>query len=130
MILATVLPNHGNGVFIISAYARANDGGYALLGTRTATFAAAASQQPFGSLDSPAEGSRVSGTIVNFGWALTPQPNVIKTDGSTIGVYVDGMLVGHPVYNNYRADIATALPGYANSNGAVGYFTLDTTKIA
>ena len=130
MILANMLPNHGNGVFTISAYARANDGGYTPIGTRSATFAADASHQPFGSLDTPAQGATVSGTIVNFGWALTPQPNAIKTDGSTIDVYVDGIPVGHPAYNNYRADIATALPGYANSNGAVGYFTLDTTRLA
>jgi hypothetical protein len=40
---------------------------------------------------------------------------------------VDNKFVGRPVYNNYRADIAALFPGYANSNGAVGYFYLDTT---
>jgi hypothetical protein len=40
---------------------------------------------------------------------------------------VDGVSIGHPTYSNYRADIASLFPGYANSNGAVGYFYLDTT---
>jgi hypothetical protein len=53
---------------------------------------------------------------------------MIPTNGSTISVYVDGVNIGHPTYNLYRSDIATFFPGYANSNGAVGFFTLDTTK--
>ncbi|MCP5054296.1 MAG: hypothetical protein GY940_44420 [bacterium] len=36
--------------------------------------------------------------------------------------------MGNPVYNQYRSDIANLFPGYANSDGAVGYFYLDTTK--
>jgi hypothetical protein len=36
--------------------------------------------------------------------------------------------VGNPVYNQYRQDIANLFPGYNNSNGAVGYFYLDTTQ--
>ena len=53
----------------------------------------------------------------------------MPTDGSTIWVYVDGVPLGNPVYNNYRVDIATLFPGYANSGGAVGYFVLDTTTL-
>jgi hypothetical protein len=37
---------------------------------------------------------------------------------------------GIRVYNNYRSDIATGHPGYANSNGAVGYFYGGTTQFA
>jgi hypothetical protein len=40
---------------------------------------------------------------------------------------VDGKNIGHPIYNNYREDIAALFPGYTNSNGAIGYFYLDTT---
>jgi hypothetical protein len=39
---------------------------------------------------------------------------------------VDNVLVGHPTYNNFRSDIAELFPGLANSNGAVGYYMLDT----
>jgi hypothetical protein len=83
---------------------------------------------PFGAIDTPVQGGEISGSgYFNFGWALTPLPNSIPTDGSTLGVWLDGALIGHPTYNNYRGDIATLFPGYANSNGAVGVFTLDTT---
>ncbi len=67
---------------------------------------------------------------VNFGWALTQNPYLIPLDGSTITVLVDGVTLGHPTYNQYRADIATDFPGLANSNGAVGFFCLDTTTLA
>ena len=85
----------------------------------------------FGTIDTPGQGATVSGSAyVNFGWALTPQPGVIPVDGSTIMVYIDGVPVGQPVYNNYRSDIATLFPGLANSNGAVGYYVIDTTTLA
>ncbi len=38
--------------------------------------------------------------------------------------------VGHPTYNQFRPDIATLFPGHANSDGAVGFFYIDTTKLA
>ena len=91
---------------------------------------AGATTAPFGTIDTPGQGEVVSGTVINFGWALTPQPGVIPTDGSTIWVYVDGVPVGQPVYDQYRQDIADAFPGYANSDGAVGYYFLDTTQLA
>ena len=33
------------------------------------------------------------------------------TDGSTIMVYIDGVPVGHPTYNQFRSDIAALFPG-------------------
>jgi hypothetical protein len=66
---------------------------------------------------------------VNFGWALTPQPKSIATNGSTIVVFIDNKPVGHPVYNNPRADIEALFPGYANTNGAVGYYKINTTQL-
>ncbi|MCP5053730.1 MAG: hypothetical protein GY940_41575, partial [bacterium] len=84
--------------------------------------------KPFGAIDTPTQGGAASGSgFVNFGWALTPQPNTIPTDGSTITVWVNGVPLGNPVYNRYRSDIATLFPNYNNSNGAIGYFYLDTT---
>ena len=44
-------------------------------------------------------------------------------------VIVDGVALGHPSYNHYRSDIATLFPGLANSNGAVGFFYIDTTTL-
>jgi hypothetical protein len=84
--------------------------------------------KPFGAIDTPAQGGTASGSgFSNQGWVLTPQPNSIPTDGSTINVFVDGVNLGNLTYNVYRDDIAALLPGYANSGGAGGYFYLDTT---
>ncbi len=86
--------------------------------------------KPFGTIDTPAQGGTVSGSAyVVFGWALSPRAS-IPTNGSTITVYIDGVARGNPVYNNNRSDIATLFPGLANSNGAIGYFILNTTTLA
>jgi len=87
--------------------------------------------KPFGTIDTPGQGGTISGTdSVNFGWALTPQPAMIPIGGSTITVVLDGALVGHPTYNQFRSDIASLFPGYANSGGAVGFFHINTTTLA
>lgn len=129
MMLTHFLPNKGNGVFTFEAIATDNEGNQTVLGSATFTCDNAHSTVPFGSLDTPTQGGVASGTqYPQFGWVLTPLPNYIPQDGSTIKVWVDGVIVKSPTYNNYRPDIANAFPGYANSNGAVGYIFLDTTR--
>jgi Viral BACON domain len=130
MILSNSLPNQGNGTFHIGAVAYDKEGNGALIGNKYITCDNAHATLPFGTIDTPAQGGTWNGTQVNFGWALTPQPKSIPTDGSTILLWIDGQAVGHPTYNNYRSDIATLFPGYANSNGAVGYYSVDTTRYA
>jgi hypothetical protein len=130
MVLTNVLPNQGNGVFTFYAYATNYAGQTTLLGARTVTLANTTSLAPFGSIDTPGQGEIVSGTIVNWGWALAKAGRTIPFDGSTIDVYIDNVMVGHPIYGGFRADIATLFPGLANSNGAVGYFVLDTRTLA
>jgi len=129
MMLSNFLPNKGNGTFVLRVLATDKEGRTVELGARTVVCDNANAVKPFGTIDTPAQGGTVSGTKSTvFGWALTPQPNNIPVDGSTIGVWVDGLLIGRPTYNNFREDIATLFPGYANSNGAVGYYHLDTTS--
>jgi hypothetical protein len=130
MLLTNMLPDAGNGLFTLWAVARDVEGHTAVLGSRRIIARNREATLPFGTIDTPRQGETVSGTIVNFGWALTPPPHVIPFDGSTIGVYVDGVFRGRPVYNNPRADIIALFPGYANTNGAVGHFHLDTTTLA
>jgi hypothetical protein len=130
MILTNMLPNQGNGVFDFYVYASDRAGLVKLLGQRRLTVANSASTKPFGTIDTPLQGETVSGTFVNFGWALTPTPATIPLNGSTIDVYIDNVFRGHAVYNNFRPDIATLFPGYNNSQGAVGYFIIDTTTLA
>jgi probable HAF family extracellular repeat protein len=119
----------GNGTYTFHVLVTSYAGQVTDIGTTTITVNNVASKLPFGTIDTPIDGATVSGTIVNFGWALTPQPNMIPIDGSTIRVFIDNLPVGNPVYNNYRADIATLFPDYANSNGAIGYYYLNTTTL-
>jgi hypothetical protein len=130
MILSNMLPNGGNGAFTLHAVARSLGGESQVIGSRVLVVANAASVLPFGTIDTPAQGGTVSGPVTNFGWALTPQPKTIPLDGSTIDVYVDGTMVGHPSYNHFRADIAALFPGYANSNGAIGFCQFDSTSLS
>ncbi|MCP5048897.1 MAG: hypothetical protein GY940_17130, partial [bacterium] len=128
MLLTNFLPNNGNGTFVLHAIATDLAGKTTTLGTKTIECDNANTVKPFGAIDTPTQGGSASGTgFVNFGWALTPQPNIIPVDGSTITVWVDGVPLGNPVYNQYRSDIATLFPGYNNSNGAIGSYYLDTT---
>ncbi|UCH95448.1 MAG: hypothetical protein JSV88_01005 [Candidatus Aminicenantes bacterium] len=131
MMLTNFLPNSGNGTFVIHAVVTDVVGKTTTLGTKTIHCDNANAVKPFGAIDTPTQGGTASGSnFINWGWVLTPQPNHIPTDGSTINVYVDGVNLGNPNYNIYRSDIATLFPGFANSDGAVGYFNLDTTAYA
>ena len=131
MLVTNFLPNGGNGTFQLLAYATDTGGHEVLLGSKMITCDNLHAVKPFGAIDTPSQGGTASGSsYYNFGWALTPQPNSIPIDGSTLSVYVDGLPLGNPVYNLYRDDIATLFPGYANSNGAVGYYSLNTTGYA
>jgi hypothetical protein len=128
MMLTNFLPGGGNGEFKIHAVATDAEGNQITLGTKTIRCDNAHAVKPFGAINTPTQGGTASGkNFVNWGWVLTPLPNKIPEDGSTINIWVDGKNIGHPIYNNYREDIAALFPGYTNSNGAIGYFYLDTT---
>ena len=127
MLLTQGLPG-GDGPLTLHVVAVDMEGNRVTLGTRSLTVDNAHSPEPFGAIDTPLQGGTASGReYVNYGWALTPQPNTIPTDGSTIRVWIDGVEVGQPVYNQYREDLAELFPGYNNSGGAMGSFVMDTT---
>ncbi len=129
MLLTNCLPNQGNGPTVLHAIATDLEGHQVeLVQKKTITCDNANAVKPFGAIDTPIQGGEASGLYWNYGWALTPQPNYIPEDGSTIKVWVNGVYIGNPTYNHYRDDIATLFPGYANSSGAVGSFLLDTTQ--
>jgi hypothetical protein len=129
MLLTNYLPNKGNGTFRIHAIVTDSAGHSKTLEVKTIRCDNMNAEKPFGALDTPDQGGSASGkSFVVFGWALTPSPNLIPADGSTISVWVDGVNLGHPKYNQYREDIASLFPGYANSLGAIGYYVLDTKK--
>ncbi|HLP57307.1 MAG TPA: choice-of-anchor Q domain-containing protein, partial [Candidatus Deferrimicrobium sp.] len=131
MLLTNALPGQGNGAFTLYAKAVDKEGNTVILGSKNITCDNAHAVKPFGAIDTPAQGGPVSGSdYVNHGWALTPLPNTIPTAGSTITVWVDGVSLGHPSYNNNRPDVAALFPNYNNSDGAGGLFHLDTMKFA
>jgi hypothetical protein len=128
MMLTNFLPNGGNGTFNLYAYATDGSGHNVLLGTKTITCDNAHAVKPFGAIDTPKQGGEASGSSFrNFGWVLTPMPNNIPVNGSTILVYIDGQSLGHPHYNLSRPDVTALFPGYANSSGPGAYFDFDTT---
>jgi hypothetical protein len=128
MLLTNFLPGGGNGTYTLYARAADLEGHRVTLGKKTVTCTNANAVKPFGAIDTPSQGGTASGSSFrNHGWVLTPMPNSIPTDGSTIDVYVDSVNLGHPTYNIYREDIAALFPGYANKDGAHGYFDFDST---
>lgn len=128
MLLTNFLPNNGNGTYVLEAVATDLSGKHTSLGTKTIHCDNAHAVKPFGAIDTPTQGGLASGSAyINWGWVLTPQPNAIPIDGSTIDVWIDGVNAGHPTYDIFRQDISDLFPGYANSEGAVGYFYIDTT---
>jgi len=135
-MLTNFLPNNsgtgkGNGTYKLHAIATNKAGVTVDLGTRTITVDNAHASKPFGTIDTPLQGGTASGAAyVNFAWALTQQPNIIPLNGSTLTVIIDGQPSGQPTYNQFRSDIANLFPNYMNSNGAVGYYYIDTTKFS
>ncbi len=128
MLLTNFLPD---GQLVLKAIVRDTTGQQKELGTKTITLDNAHAVKPFGAIDTPGQGGEASGTkFRNNGWALTPQPNKIPEDGSTINIFIDGVPVGNARYNLYRSDIANFFPGYANANGAWAYLDFDTTVYA
>jgi hypothetical protein len=120
-----------DGPFTLHAFAVDNSGNRTKLGEKSITGDFAKSELPFGTIDTPEPGDVISGASDRyFGWALTPPPNMIPEDGSTITVWVDGANFSRPIYNHDREDIGTLFPGYANSSRAGGLYSLDTTDLA
>ncbi|HLP47598.1 MAG TPA: hypothetical protein VK469_16750 [Candidatus Kapabacteria bacterium] len=131
MVLTNLFPRGGNGQFTLHAVAQTLDGQQVTLGKKAITCANALSENPFGDIYTPRHGDIISGSsFMNWGWAVTPMPNNIDTDGSTVWVFIDGVKIGHPVYNLGSPHIAKVFPGYANSERARGYFNLDTSRFA
>jgi hypothetical protein len=131
MLLTNMLPNQGNGAYSLSVYAMDREGLLAAVGSRGFVCDNAHATRPFGAIDTPTQGGTASGaSFVNFGWALTPLPKVIPTDGSSMTVFVDGLALGSPSYNHFRSDIATLFPGLNNTDGAIGFRVIDTTALA
>jgi hypothetical protein len=90
MLLSNMLPNGGNGTFTLVIRAEDVEANSATIAERRIVCQNSLATMPFGTIDTPRQGETISGSqYVNFGWALTPQPNMIPPDGSTITVLID-----------------------------------------
>jgi carboxypeptidase family protein len=128
LLLSNMLPGQGNGTYTLHLDAVDAEGNVTRLGNRTFMADNANSVRPFGAIDTPGQGATIAGSsFVNFGWALTPNPKRVPTDGSTITVYIDSVAAGNPTYNQFRGDVAGLFPGLANTGGAIGFKYFDTT---
>jgi len=129
MLLTNFLPGGGNGTYVLEAVATDYVGNAQSLGTKTLYCDNANAVKPFGAIDAPGPGQKVSGSqYKNNGWVLTPPPDSIPETGTTINVYIDNVYLGHPAYGIYRPDIEALFgPEYTNRSAAGGSFTLDTT---
>ncbi len=120
MLLTNFLPGGGNGTYTLRAVAVDSAGKQTGLGAKTIHVDNANAVEPFGAIDTPAQGGLASGkNYSNMGWVLTPKPKTVPKNGSTIDVYIDNQFVGHPVYNQPRGDIEGFFPGYSNSGGSM-----------
>ena len=138
MVLTNMLPDlargraaGGNGAFRLHAYAIDAEGLSTYLGSKSVQ----REQRGVGQAVRHAStrrrrAARHRGPHSRSSAGRSSPRGTIPTNGSTMSVFVDGTNVGRPVYNQNRADIASLFPGYANSNGAVGYYILDTTRLA
>jgi hypothetical protein len=134
-ILTNMLPHIPNGVLVggqgamtFYVFATDNGGQVSLLGrawTRealdgaffaptTVTLANDSIAKPFGTIDTPALGATLSGSVANFGWVLTPDANtqagepgdiLMPISGATMVAYVDGVARTVVAYNQCRGTV-------------------------
>lgn len=145
LMLTNMLPNvprglgyGGQGPLSIYAFATDAEGNRRLLGRAyagpgssdptTITMSNETIAKPFGAIDTPAQGQLVSGSLANFGWALTPDSNtsadasdiVVPTNGSTMAVVIDGAAAGTVSYNQCRGNVGNPVSAgvYCNDDVA------------
>jgi probable HAF family extracellular repeat protein len=129
LMLTYGLWNRGNGTYTLYAFGVDQDAHVTQLGTKTITSNNATATKPFGAIDTPEQGATVSGTVTNFGWALTPGTTCTVAGGS-VQVSIDSGPLQPVIYGGARADVAAAFPGYTDANAAGGSYTLNTTTLS
>ena len=87
--------------------------------------AAAPAAAPEGAIESPEEGSEVSGTVTIRGYAAAEGTRVTNLD-----VLLDGVTYGSAVYSQPRADLCANLPNRPNCPNIGFAFSLNTTSNA
>ncbi len=80
-------------------------------------------------IDTPSQGSTVSGTVTISGWAID-NSSAVGTAISSVQVKVDGTIVGTATYGISRPDVCAVYPGRPGCPN-VGYsFSLNTSSLS
>jgi sugar lactone lactonase YvrE len=123
----TFSPYGGQGAITLYAVASDYDGHKTLLGRSwsndatptTITLDNDAIAKPFGTIDTPAQGERISSaTFNNFGWVLTPDTDTVAgnsdieiANASGLMLFIDGMPISSITYNQCRGNVGNPVPG-------------------
>lgn len=109
-----------NGTHVISVKGTGKNGTITELQTITVTVK---NSPPIGFIDSPKDGSTITGITNVGGWFLD------VSGVSRVEVLVDGQSMGQAQYGLSRPDVLKVMPEYQNANA--GYeFALDTNKLS
>jgi cytochrome c peroxidase len=128
LLLTWGLWDQGNGTYRLHAFAFDQEDNVSALGTKSVVVNNRAAAKPFGSIDTPETGGSAGGTVINFGWAITPRVNgaaTCKIQPGGIQVSIDSGPLQSVVYGDPRTDIAAAFPGFSNTAAAGGHFVFD-----
>ena len=91
--------------------------------------AATATGPPVVTIDSPAPGATLSGTVLVSGWAIDNTTTIGTAIGS-VQVLVDGVLVGTANYGGVRTDVCTAYPGRPGCPNVGFTYQLNTASLS
>jgi hypothetical protein len=80
-------------------------------------------------IDTPTQGSTVSGTVTISGWALD-NASVVGTAISSVQVKVDGSVVGTATYGFSRPDVCAVYPGRPGCPNVGFSYSLDTSRLS
>lgn len=134
LVLTNFLPGGGDGTYVLRIYASDREGRETLIGSRTIIGVNSSSSQPFGAIDTPAQGETIGGTNYNnFGWVLVRGPAfATPAQGGTVTVVIDGVAVGSPCCWASRSDLVTlfAAGTYPGVNQALGVFSFNPSLYA
>jgi len=132
----TFSPYGGQGAVTLYVVATDSEGKQTLLGRNWSNDATPttisldndAIAKPFGTIDTPAEGQRLTSTSFNnFGWVLTPDSDTVTGNSdiemataSGLTLFIDGLPITAVTYNQCRGTVGNPVPGgtYCNDDVA------------
>jgi hypothetical protein len=131
LVLTNMLPNQGTGTFTLHMRAFDLEGQQNLLGFRTIVARNNTATEPFGAIDTPAQGETIGGSSYpNFGWVLSRVRRADPPGGGAVTVFIDGVGVGSPAGWTQRSDLNALFPGYPGLHTALGVFSFNTMAYA